>query len=234
MNKFDLFNYLIAYLCAMKMKNNLILATGCCLLFLAACQSPKDQIVRKWQMESFDTPVMDSIMEVRKKSIDTMSTLDTNMAAFFGTQNLDSIKSILKAQMEEYKTQQNEVAKQGYIDFHKNGTAVFASGINVDSFKWELKGKKQLLISPFKMDANGHPDTMVIENISAKGLRLKMTQGANSMFINLHPFTKEDSLTALELNKKQEEQMKQQMEQMQQMQQQQAQAGADTQKESGK
>jgi hypothetical protein len=220
----------------MKMKNNLLLATGCCLLLLAACQSPKEQIAQKWQIESFEAPVMDSIMEARKHSIDTMTTIDTNMVAFFGTQDLDSIKTILKAQMDEYKTQQNEVAKQGYIDFHKNGTAIFASGINVDSLKWELKGKKQLLLSPIKEKEGAHPDTMTIENISAKKLRLKMTQGSNSMFVNLHPFTKEDSLIAADLNKKQEEQMQQQMQQMQQMQQahQQAQAEADARKANGK
>lgn len=214
----------------MKIRNQLFLATGCGLLLLASCQNPKEEIIGKWQFESYETPVMDSMAEVRMKAIDTITHVDSAMAAFMGTYDLDSIKSILKEHAEDYKQQQKDAAAMSAVTFLKSGETIFHSGPQSDTNKWEIIGKDKLVLSPYsdaQRQAGAKPDTAFIESIGSGKMRLKLPQGNNYIYINLHKYTKEDSLKANELIQKQQQMMQEQMQRMQQMQQQQnAQASA--------
>lgn len=209
----------------MKLKNQLLLATSCGLFLLASCQNPKDQIIGKWQFDSFEAPAMDSVAQVRKKAIDTISHVDSSMAVFLGTKNLDSIKVILKKHADDYKEQQKDAAAMSSVTFLKTGEAIFHSGLQVDTSKWEIIGKDKLVLSPYnekQRQAGAKADTATIESIGNGKIRLKAPQGNNILFINLRTYTKDDSLKAEDLAKKQQQMMQEQMQQMQQMQQQQA------------
>lgn len=209
----------------MNLKNQLLLATGCGLLLLASCQNPKDQIIGKWQFDSFEAPAMDSVAQVRKNAIDTISHVDSAMASFLGTKDLDSIKAILKEHAEDYKKQQKDVAAMSSVSFLKTGEAIFHNGMQNDTSKWEIIGKDKLVLSPFsekQRQAGAKSDTAIIESISKDKIRLKAPQGNNMLYINLRAYTKDDSIKAEGLVKKQQEMMQQQIQQMQQMQQQQA------------
>lgn len=208
----------------MKLRNQLFLATGCGLLLLASCQNPKEQITGKWQFESYETPTMDSMADARKQAIDTITHVDSAMAAFMGTYDLDSIKAILKEHAEDYKEQQKDAATMSAVTFLKSGETIFYSGPQSDTSKWEIIGKDKLILSPYsetQKQAGAKPDTAFIESISKDKMRLKLPQGNNYIFINLHKYTQEDSLKANELIQKQQQMMQEQMQQMQQMQQQQ-------------
>ncbi|HET8572596.1 MAG TPA: lipocalin family protein [Edaphocola sp.] len=209
----------------MKLKNNLLLAAGCGLLLLASCQNPKEQIIGKWQVESFESPAADSMAKVRTKAIDTITKVDSSMAAFMGTYDLDSIKSVLKSHVEDYKQQQKDMAALTSLAFFKDGLAVFYSGPQSDTNKWSIAGKDKLVLSPFseaQRQAGAKEDTAIIESISKGKLRLKINQGKNFMYANLRTFTKEDSAKANEVLQKQQQMMQEQIQKMQQMQQAQA------------
>lgn len=208
----------------MKLRNQLLLATGCSLIFLASCQSSKNQIIGKWQIDSFESPSMDSITQVRKKAIDTISHVDSSMASMLGTSNLDSIKKILKSHADDYKQQQKDASVLSSVSFLKNGDAVFHTGIQNDTSKWEIVGKNKLILSPSteaQKKAGAKPDTAYIETISKEKIRLKLHQGKNLVFVNLRPYTKADSMKANDMIQKQQQMMQEQMQQMQQMQKQQ-------------
>lgn len=210
----------------MKIKNSLFLVAGSCLLFLAACQSSNDQLVQKWQVESFQSPMRDSMLKMQEQSIDTMSQVDTNMAKFYGTSNLDSLKILLKGQIESQKKLEADAAKQSAMEFLKDSIVIMYNGVQIDSAKWVLSDdKKQLTFSPLNPTGPEKAATFDIITLTSNSLQLKMTQGNNSMQINLRPFTKEDSVSAAKLN---EEQLKEQLAR-QQMQQQMQQAAQDSQ-----
>jgi hypothetical protein len=168
-------------------RKNILFVAGCCLFFLAACQSPKDQIARKWQVDSFENPTADSMMKVQEKSIDTMTVVDSSVAMYLGTFNLDSVKMIAKKQMQDFKQQQLEAVRQNSMNFLKDGIVIFEAGNGkADSGKWAMLDKK-LVLSP-KTPQPGAPsqsDTFSIEKISGSELRLKRQQGENVMFINM-------------------------------------------------
>lgn len=209
----------------MKLKNNLLLAAGCSLLLLASCQNSNTQIIGKWQVESFESPANDSMAQERLKAIDTITKVDSTMAAFLGTNNVDSIKALLKSQVEDYKEQQKDMAALTSLAFQKDSLAIFFSGPQSDTNRWSIVGKDKLVLSPYsdaQRQAGAKDDTAIIESSSNGKLRLKINQGRNFMYANLHTYTKEDSLKANEVLQKQQQMMQEQIQKMQQMQQAQA------------
>jgi len=209
----------------MKLKNNLLFVAGCGLLLLASCQNSKDQIIGKWQVDSFESPAADSMAQVRIKAIDTITTVDSAMAAFMNTYNLDSIKSILKSHVNDYKEQQKDMAAMTSLAFFKDSIAVFYSGPQSDTSKWAIVDKNKLVLSPYtqaQRQAGAKADTAIIESIGNGKVRLKINQGKNFMYTNLRTFTKDDSIKANEILNKQQQMMQEQIQKMQQMQQAQA------------
>jgi len=216
----------------MKLKNNLIIASGCCLLFLAACQSPKERILGKWQVESFQNPTQDSMMKAHEHSIDTISRVDSTMAQFLGTYDLDSVKAILKKQMTDRKKMEEDAAKQSSMDFYNDSTVVIVNGINVDTAIWSMTDDgKKITFSPPKPQPQAQSATFDIETLTSHKLKLKINRGESTLYINLRPFTKEDSVAAAKLNQEQlQEQLMQQKMQQQMQAAQQQQQDADSMK----
>lgn len=203
----------------MKLKTTSFLFTGICLLTMASCQSPKDQLTKKWQVVSFEDNHGDSMANAYLKSVDTITVVDTMMMLNFGTSNLDSIKSMMREDVDKEKEQREESAKMTSLNFKKNGYVEISNGANIDSAKWELIDKNVILSIS---DPSGTPraDTFTIENISSNKLKFKLEQANRKVYLNLRPFKKEDSMVAIESYHKMMKAREQQMQQMQQMQQQ--------------
>jgi len=202
----------------MKLKTNLIIASGCCLFFLAACQSPREQILGKWQVESFQNPTQDSMMKAHEHSIDTISHVDSTMAQFLGTYDLDSVKAILKKQMTDRKKMEADAAKQSSMEFRKDSTVIIVNGINVDTAIWTISDDKKITFAPLTPQPQAQSATFDIESLSNSKLKLKINRGESTLYINLRPFTKEDSVAAAKLNQEQLQEQLMQQKMQQQMQ----------------
>lgn|GEM_PF-1061514 len=173
-------------------RKNIFFAAGCCLLFMAACQSPQDQIVRKWQVESVENPSEDSLIKVQEQSIDTITTLDSNMILYFGSTNVDSVKTAIKKtfkeNVENSKKQQAEFIKQVTMEFRKDSTMVQTVMGKSDTAKWYMeKDKKSIVLAPLHPMA-GMPDrkdVYQIEKLTSSQLRFKVSQNNIHTYINL-------------------------------------------------
>ena len=176
--------------------------------------SIEERIIRKWQVESFESPAADSMAQVRIKAVDTITIVDNAIAAYLGTHNLDSIKAILKSKIEDYKEQQKDMAAMTSLVFFKNGLAVFYSGPQSDTSKWFIVGKNKLVLAPYndaQRRAGAKVDTAIIESIGSGKVRLKINQGKNFMYTNMRTFTKDDSVKANEVLQKQQQLMQAQV-----------------------
>lgn len=203
----------------MKHTKIIAFAAACGILGMVACQSPNDKIVKKWQVTAFENPTTDSILKEREKSIDTITMVDSNMVMFFQTDNLDSIKALMRDELNQFKVQQGEAAKQSYMDFRSSGTVIMAGGLNVDSATWAIVNKDKLIFSNFpKEGVPATHDTFEILKISDKELSIKYSTDLTSSTINLRPYTKEDSVTASGLIEEQRKQMEEQQKQMEELQ----------------
>ena len=204
----------------MKLKINLTLIVGIGLLSLASCQSPEEQIVKKWQVVSMENKHDDSMAQDYLKSIDTITSVDTMLAMNFGSFDLDTIKSRMKESVNADMEQRKESAKLLSLDFRKDGVVVFGNAGRMDSIKYEIVDKKKLVFIPFPDQPEGKPDTVfLIESISGSSLKFKMAEAPYDVFLNLRPFTKDDSIAAVKATEKMDAERQEQMEQMQQMQQ---------------
>lgn len=171
-------------------RKNLLFVAGCGLFFLAACQSPKDQLARKWQVDGVEDPFRDSMMTVQEKSIDTITVVDSNMAMYAGTFNVDSFKTIIKKQMSDQKVEQEKMAKQISMNFQKDGTMIQEGAGRSDSLKYTLAEDNKFVILKAKTPPPGMPDradTLHIEKLSSSELRFRVSQGPRNLFINLKP-----------------------------------------------
>ncbi len=171
-------------------RKNLLFVAGCGLFFLAACQSPKDQLARKWQVDTVEDPFTDSMMKIQEKSIDTISVVDSNMAMYAGTFNLDSFKMIIKKQMNDQKEEKEKMAKQISMNFLKDGIMIQEGGGRSDSLKYSLTDDNKAVVLKAKTPPPGMPDrsdTLHVDKLSASELRFKVSQGPRSLFINLKP-----------------------------------------------
>ncbi len=123
-----------------------------------------------------------------------MTTFDSAMVMYFHTTNLDSIKLLMKKEMQNYKEQQEANAKQGSMNFRKDGIIIFEGGGNSDSMKWQLLEEKKLVLTA--MDPAKAPtqvDTFIVDKLTASDLRLKMEKGTNKVFFNLKPASEKKS-----------------------------------------
>lgn len=204
----------------MKLKINLTLIVGLGLLTFASCKSPKEQIVKKWQVVSMENKHDDSMAQAYLESIDTIKTVDTMMAMNFGSFNLDTIKSKMKESVNTEMEQRKESAKLLSLDFRKDGVVILGNAGRTDSVKYAITDKKKLVFIPFPDKKAGKADTVfIIESISGNSLKFKMAEAPYEVFLNLRPYTPADSVAAIEAGKKFEAERAKQMEQMQQMQQ---------------
>lgn len=154
---------------------------------MAACQSPKDQIVRKWQIDSFESPYRDSMMKVQEHSIDTITVVDSGMAMFAGTFNADSFKTIIKKQMKDQKEEQDKMAKQITMNFQKDGIMIQEGSGRTDSLKYTMPDEKTLELSMMNPPAGmpNKPEKLMIEKISSSEMRLKAGKDNQIVYINL-------------------------------------------------
>jgi hypothetical protein len=191
-------------------RKNILFVAGCCLFFLASCQSSNDQIVRKWQVESVDNPSQDSMMNVQRKSIDTISTLDSAMIEYFQSTNLDSIKKEIQIDfdksMAERKKQFEEYVKQITMEFRSDSIMLQTVMGNSDSAKWFLADSKTIVLSPLNPmpGAPDSKDTFFIDKSSSNELRLKIAKAGSISYINMKAAT--ESKSAKEETQKTEEQ----------------------------
>lgn len=189
------------------MKNRyIILLTAIGFLFgLSSCTNKaanEEILINKWQIESFEMPYLDSIIEKRKAEIDTMTVIDPAFAEFMETDNLETIKQMMKDESESVKKEQEEAAIMSSISFLSNHLVVFHTADVHDTNRWELYKKDYLILKAYSEEGGEQAamaDTAFIEKINSQTIRLRTKQMGNASYINLRPFTKEDSLKSVEL-----------------------------------
>lgn len=148
-------------------------------LWMASCGNNSSEIVKHWQMTDLRTPKMDSTLEMQKKEIDTMTVMPPESVAFYGTDNLDTLKERFKMVLKDYEADRRIGLMQTSIQFLKDGTVLMYSGEQVDTQKWRLEGKDQLILSPRDVANAMGPseDTSTILKLTSNELKIKIKGG---------------------------------------------------------
>ena len=113
------------------------------------------------------------------------------MITYLGSTNVDSIKAEIKKEflknVEQGKKQRAEYLKQITMDFRKDSIMIQSAMGNADTAKWYLAGEKDIILVPLRPIAGApeRKDTFHIEKVNSSNLRLKITQGGLTSYINL-------------------------------------------------
>jgi len=168
------------------MKKYFLTICGIGMLSLTACESGKNNnIIGKWQGVAIETPVGDSIIQERLKSLDTVTVMDSATMSHYKTTNVDSIKALIRAdfarQQEQDNTSKKEYATSLKYEIDANGKmythAASPMGAQTDTSVWYFADNgKKIVFDNAALAKDGMGDRMVIDILKATkdSLSLKM------------------------------------------------------------
>lgn len=128
------------------------------------------------------------MMKVQEHNIDTITVVDSNMAMYVGTFNVDSFKMLIKKQIKEQREMQEKAAKESSLTFTKDGYMINQDGSGrKDSMKYTMTDDKKLVMTAMNVPAGmpSKPETLAIEKITGSEMRFKVGKEKQVMYINL-------------------------------------------------
>lgn len=158
----------------------IMLATGC---------NTKDKsvmIVGKWQAVKLENPELDSVMAEQKAFLDTFgtSTTDEQNLLIYGFTNVDSARTAVKQEMDEYKAMQDHAVHNTVFEFKQNGWVIRDFTGQVDSTKWRIDDEGMLVLEEVETEDKPQKINMEILSVSDSVLKLRLSeQGMSSTVI---------------------------------------------------
>ena len=148
-------------------------------LGLASCgDQKKDLITGKWQAISLENEQLDKDLAEKEKCMDTVgqhTTPEMNMA-LYGMPNVDTIKSIIRAQIDEARMVQQYTLEHTIFEFRKDKVAVLSFGSHPDSANWYFDDEGALILDDMAMKGAGDKTKMDIVTLSDTLLKLRYTE----------------------------------------------------------
>lgn len=162
-------------------------------ILLTACgDQKKDLITRKWQAISLENESLDKDMAEKEKFMDTVgqhTTREMNLA-LYGVPDVDTIKTILRAQIDEARMVQQYTLEHTIFEFRKDKVAVLSFGNNPDSANWYFDDEGALILDDMNMKGAGDKTKMDIVTLNDTLLKLKYTEDGITSTATFKPMQK--------------------------------------------
>lgn len=170
------------------MKKLFVFAAGICLL--SGCKDdPKDLIVGKWQAVSVESPELKEQIANSKVFFDTVGT-STDAAAneqLYGVRNMDSMRVVLKAQLDSFLATQDATVQNTWMNFDKNGTVVASFNSPPDTVKWYFDDEGNLMLDELEQKGAGTKIKMEVSRLEDTILQLKYNENGFSSTATFKP-----------------------------------------------
>lgn len=159
-------------------------------LGLSSCQAQNKEklLTRKWQAISLESEGLDSMMAEQRRFLDTFgrNTTDEENMAMYGFSNIDSARSLLQKEMDDYMAMQDHAIKNTWFEFRKDGMVVMNFSGQEDSTKWHINDEGILVLEE---SAGSNPGgiTMNILSLDDNNLKLQMTEQGMSSTVVFKP-----------------------------------------------
>ncbi|PZF71005.1 hypothetical protein DN068_20085 [Taibaiella soli] len=162
------------------------------MVFASCGDQKRDLITRKWQAISLENETLDKDMAEKQQFMDTVgqhTTPEMNMA-LYGVPNTDTIKTILRAQMDEAKMVQQYTLEHTIFEFRPDKVAVLSFGSNPDSANWYFDDEGALILDDMAMKGAGDKTKMDIVTLNDTLLKLKYTEDGITSTATFKPMKK--------------------------------------------
>ena len=144
------------------------------LLLVASCKhSRQDMLMKRWQQTSVENNEINKAIKQQQDFIDTLGTHTTaqDNIEIYGSNNIDSLKQTLKAELIQFRQKQQDVKAQTWFEFKPDSNMYMHSDEGLDSAKWFLDEEGNVIM---KDEENNM--VMQVVAISDTALTLKFTQ----------------------------------------------------------
>jgi len=170
------------------MKRTILVFAATSLLF--SCKHSKEDIItRKWQAVKVENSELERQVSESRVFFDTVgrTTDAATNEQLYGVRNMDSMRAVLKSQLDSFLAMQERTVKNTWLDFNKNGTVAAAFGTAPDTVKWYFDDEGNLMLDELKQKGAGSIIKMEVLKLEDTALHLRFTENGFSSTAIFHP-----------------------------------------------
>jgi len=160
---------------------------------LLACRQSKEELIAKrWKAVSVESPKLDEEIRRQRTFVDTIGANNTPEVneAQYGVRNMDSMRQVMKQQLELVIARQKESMVNTWLDFHKDGTVIVNFGDRPDTVSWYFEDDGALMLDEMKQKGTGSKIRMEVITLEKEKLQLRFDENGFSSTASFVPAPK--------------------------------------------
>ena len=162
------------------MKFNPTVLSLCCVVLMVSCKkdSPSDKIMGEWQEVQVINPQLDEMIHKQSLFIDTVGsyTDSAENVRAYGTNNIDTMKANLRANLDSFRKEQKAVMEATWFDFRKDGLMYMHSTDGLDSSKWYFDEDGALILDEEKLKGGGNKIKLDVVTLNDTMLKINYVE----------------------------------------------------------
>lgn len=156
----------------------------CCILFSACTNDKKSLLCKKWKSVQLKNLKMDQEIAFMQAYIDTVGDKDIALRKQI---NVDSLKMLLKTELENAMREQQVSLENTLMEFNRNGVVYTTSIDGTDSAMYSIEDDKMIVMEEAKLKGYGETMKFEILNLNKDTLQLKMVDRGDTSFVTMVP-----------------------------------------------
>lgn len=163
---------------------NISLAIAAFTAGLIGCKSSQKEVLcKKWKTISIQNATMDQEVASMQQYIDTLGAQDAELRS---TINLDSVKMLLRSDLERSLKEQQTALENTLMEFMPNGVAYMTSIDGLDSAMYTLEDK-YIKFDEAKLKGHGETMTFEILKLNPDTLKVKLIDYGDTSIATMIP-----------------------------------------------
>lgn len=154
------------------------------IVLMASCTTSRDkQLLGKWKAIQMESPRLDQEIKDAQLFIDTVgkNTTSAQNKELYGVENMDSVRDIMKEQIDLTIKEQKRMIDSTWLNFLQNGIVASNFGApQPDTINWYLDEEGALILDEMKMKGGGDKVVMEILTLTDDTLRLRFNENGYS------------------------------------------------------
>lgn len=170
----------------------LILPLSIAVTLVACTEKKEDLIAKRWQVSSWESPVMDSMVRENMAFIDTFGTNtpgDYNKNVYGVEDVTDSFRTAVRANFDEQVAMERHARENTIFEFKKDSVVYITVSDQTDSAKWYINKEDKLIIDNMTPEPQGDKFEMEIVNLTKEEMKVKLKINDDNSTIVFKPAT---------------------------------------------
>ena len=156
-----------------------------CAIIWSACQTDKNSMLcKKWKSVALFNQKMDAEISSMQAYIDTVGNLDPTLSKQI---NIDSLKMLLKAELDNAIMEQQVTLENTIMEFKTNGVIYTTSIQGTDSAMYSIDEENNIVIDEAKLKGFGETMKFKILTLSKDSLRVKIIDYGDTSYVSMIP-----------------------------------------------